>query len=95
MLSPEMLAILIRVVGSLTGAFLALVFQPPKVTSELVTRGLFSLICGFVFSPPLRDYLKWAPSTEIDLAAAALTAMLSWWLMSTVVRIVGAWKPPK
>lgn len=83
----------VKLASAFLGAVMALVFQPPKNRSEFVTRAVFSLIAGVVFSDPARDLLKWADTTQYQVAAAALSAMLSWWLMGAVVRIVGAWKP--
>ena len=93
--AAAILAIVAKFVGAASGTVLALVFQPPKTVADFVTRSIFSLISGLVFSSPVRDYFHWVPSLETELAAGALVAMLSWWIMGAVVRIVGAWKPPK
>lgn len=92
-MTPEVLALLAKLVGALIGAFLALVFQPPKTRAEFVTRSVFSVFAGFVFSTPVREYLKWIPTLEMELASSALTALLAWYIMGAVVRIVGGWKP--
>ncbi len=92
---PEALTIAAKVVGATSGAFLALVFQPPKTLPEFITRGMFSIVSGIAFSSPVREYLKWMPTFETELASGALTALLSWWIMGAIVRIVGTWKPPK
>lgn len=90
----EILALLaIKASSALAGAILALVFQPPKNRPEFVTRAIFSVVAGIVFSVPVRDWLKWAPTIEHDIAAAVLTAMLSWFLMTAIVRVIGTWKP--
>ena len=83
----------VKLASAFLGAIMALVFQPPKNQAEFITRGLFSLIAGMVFSDPARDWLKWPDTVQYHVAAAALTAMLSWWLMGMLVRIIGAWKP--
>ncbi len=91
----EMTALLAKMVGALSGAFLALVFQPPKTKPEFFTRAVFSVVAGFLFSSPVAQYLKWEPTLETELASGALTALLAWWIMGAVVRIVGSWRPPK
>jgi len=83
----------IKMGSAVAGATLALVFQPPKNRSEFVTRAIFSIISGMAFSTPVRDWLHWQATVEHDIAAAVLTAMLSWFLMTAIVRIIGTWKP--
>lgn len=83
----------VKLASAFLGAVMALVFQPPKNRAEFTTRALFSIICGVVFSDPVRDWFKWPDAAQYHVAAGALTAMLSWWIMGAVVRIIGAWKP--
>lgn len=88
-------ALAIKAAGSIAGSVLALVFQPPKRMADFTTRGIFSLVCGVLFADVTHDYLKWVASWQMDLAAAALTSMLSWFIMGAVVRIIARWTPPK
>lgn len=86
-------AIGVKIASAIIGAVMALVFQPPKNRAEFTTRAVFSIFAGTVFADPVRDWFKWADTTPYHVAAGALTAMLSWWLMGMIVRIVGSWKP--
>ncbi len=86
--------IAIKFFAGFVGAVLALTFQPPKTRAEFVTRGVFSILSGMLFSGPVREYLKWPITIETDIAAGALTALLSWWIMGAVVRLIDAWKGP-
>jgi hypothetical protein len=83
----------LKALGSVSGAVLALVFQPPKNRAEFVTRAAFSVISGLIFGDIAREYFKWADTWQMVLAASAATAMLSWFIMGAVVRLIGAWKP--
>lgn len=94
-MEPIAAIILLKIAGSLAGAVLALVFQPPKKLSEFVTRAVFSIMSGMLFGEAIHDYLKWGATWQMELAASALTAMLSWFVMGAVVRVVGRWMPPK
>lgn len=85
-------AILIRLIGSFVGAFLALIWQPPKTLNEFWTRGIFSVISGALWGDRLREWAHWPKEIEPSIAAAALTALLSWWAMAMAVRIIGSWK---
>ncbi len=89
------LGIVFKVAGSIAGSVLALIFQVPKNRAEFVTRAVFSLLCGILFSDVTRDYFKWAETWQMIIAAGAVTAMLSWFCMGAVVRLIGAWRPPK
>jgi hypothetical protein len=78
--------------GAFAGAVLALVFLPPKSRGEFVRRAVLSLIAGLIFADPLRDWLKWPETWQMDLAAATAVAMLSWFVIGAAVRIIGSWK---
>lgn len=86
-------ALLAKAGGSIAGTILALVFLPPKSLAEFVTRSVFSLLSGFIFADVVREYFKWIESWQMLLAAGAVTAMLSWFIMGSIVRVIGAWKP--
>ena len=86
-------ALSVKALGSVSGAVLALVFQPPKRMSEFVTRGVFSTMSGMLFGEAVRDKLQWPDTWQMNLSAVSLTAMLSWFVMGAVVRIINKWKP--
>lgn len=83
----------IKLAGSFLGAILAFIVQPPKTQADFVTRGAFSVITGLAFNTPVREYLKWPETVEYTFASIVLTAMLSWFVMGAVLRILGSWKP--
>ncbi len=85
----------IKLAGSIAGAGLSLIYTPPKTIAEFVTRGAFSVVSGMIFSDGVMDYMHWADTMNYELAAAALTSMLSWFAMAAVVRVIGMWKGPK
>ncbi len=85
----------VKLAGAVAGACLALIYLQPKTMAEFVTRSAFSVISGVVFSEGVRDGAKWPSTFNYDLAAAALTAMLSWFVMAMLIRVIDAWKGPK
>jgi hypothetical protein len=90
------LPLILKAIGSFTGAVLALVFQPPKTIAEFVTRSVFSTLVGFLGGDAAREnYLHWTDTWQMWLASAALTAMLSWFIMGAVTRIIAKlkWAP--
>lgn len=78
-------SILIKILGAVAGAIMALVFIPPKTFNGLVRRTTASLIAGPIFSPVVHSYMTWQNTLEYWLAAAALTAFVSWWVLGVVV----------
>lgn len=93
---PLVLAtISIKLLGSLAGAVLALVFLPPKTRGEFIRRFSLSLIAGLLFGDGVHDYFKWGDTWRMDMAAAAVTSMLSWFVIGAALRIIGSWKPTK
>lgn len=80
--------------GAVSGSVLGLAFQPPKDRKEAITRGAFTLLSGILFADVTHAYLKWPDSWQMDLAAAAGTALFSWFLMGAAVRFINVWRPP-
>lgn len=75
----ELTAAGIKALGSLGGAFLALVFQPPTTTRDFVIRSLFAFVSGLLFADPVRtEYLKWPETWQMWLASSGLVALVSW-----------------
>lgn len=92
----ELAALMIKALGSTGGAFLALVFQPPKTVRDFTIRSLFAFFSGLLFSDPVRtEYLHWPDTWQMWLASSALVALASWWIWGAVVRVVNKWTPPK
>ena len=90
----ELGGLLIKGLGSLGGAVLALVFQPPTTTRDFVIRSVFALLSGLLFGDPIRaEYLKWPDTIPHVIGAHALVALVSWWVFGAVLRVAGTWKP--
>lgn len=92
----ELTAVAIKALGSLGGAVLALVFQPPKDTRDFIIRACFAFLCGLFFGDPVRQqYLHWPETWQMWVASAAIVALASWWIWGAAIRIIGAYKGPK
>lgn len=79
--------------GSIGGAMLALLFQPPKTLNEGKRRAAISLLAGLTTGELLRQYANLPANFEMWMASAAIVSAGSWWLVGAFVRIIGAWKP--
>jgi hypothetical protein len=88
-------SLLIKIIGALAGAVLALVFIPPKTFTGFTRRMTASLIVGPIFSPVVHSYMLWPDKWEHHLAAAALTAFLSWWMLGVIINAVRKWLTAK
>lgn len=92
----ELATIAVKALGSLGGAVLALVFQPPKDTRDFIIRSVFAFLCGVLFGDPVRQqYLNWPETWQMWVASAAIVALGSWWAWGAAIRIIGAYKGPK
>lgn len=74
-----------KLLGGFAGAILALIFIPPKTLAGFFRRSLASLIAGPIFSPVTHAQMGWADTSEMWVAAAALTSFISWWMLGVVV----------
>ncbi len=83
----------LKLLGAVAGAVLALVFLPPKTRTEFIRRAALSVIAGIIFGDPVHEWLKWPDTWQMNLAASAGTAMVSWFAAGAVVRVIASWKP--
>ena len=96
-MSPEVIAgLMLRGIGALCGAALALMVRPAQSRAEFVTRLAGSIMAGILFATPLRERIAWPPTEEYVIASATVAALVAWWAMAAVVKIVEKWEgPPK
>lgn len=90
-----LLALSLKFAGAFAGAVLSVIFLPPKTRGEFIRRFSLSLIAGLLFGDAVHDYFKWGDTWRMDIAAAAVTSMLSWFVIGAALRIIGSWKPTK
>lgn len=91
---PEGFAVavmILKAIGSLSGAAMALLVKPAKTPAEFFTRLGCSVMAGILFSTPVRERIGWAPTEEYILASATIAAFCAWWIMAAVVRIIEKW----
>lgn len=98
MMDGGLFAVLLKAASAFGGTILSLVFQPPKTIRDWVTRTTFSFGSGFMFGDPVREqWLHWPETTQYVVAAAALTAMVSWsaWgaIVKTVLSVIRQYRP--
>lgn len=76
-----------KIIGVLSGAFLALVFIPPRTVSGFFRRASAAVVAGLTLGTPARLYLGWDADVESIIAAFCIAAFCSWWAMGSIKRI--------
>jgi hypothetical protein len=94
--SDDLLAILLlNLIGSVCGAFLALIIRMPKTRRGFRERAGFSIAAGMTLSPItapiLRKFFDVAQDGETRVALATVTAFASWWCGRRFLRLVEDW----
>ena len=78
-----------KLIGALSGAFLALVFMLPRSWGDFLRRSSASIVSGIVFASTFREWMEWADTMDNLVAAACASGFLSWIVMSSAVE---TWK---
>ncbi len=78
-----------RAAGALIGAFLSLVYIPPRDVKDTLARASFSALSGFVFGFIALDYMGWPETPRHWMAATVAVAGFSWILAGVALRILG------
>jgi hypothetical protein len=76
-----------RVIGILAGAFLSLVFSPPRSRAGALRRTGAAVVGGFVFGPVIMTYLGWSPTNENIIASSCVSAFTAWSGMGAVKKV--------
>lgn len=82
---------ILKTIGSLCGATLALMVKPAKTAAEFWTRIGTALLCGVLFGTPLRERVGWPANEEYMVVSSALSAFIAWWALAALVRLLEKW----
>jgi hypothetical protein len=80
--------VILRAIGALAGAALALLVKPSQTRTEFFMRLSGSIIAGIVFAPTLREWLKWDRTEDHIIASAALVSFGAWWALAGIIRAI-------
>lgn len=83
-------ALIGKALGALGGAFLALVFIPPRGVREFLARGSGSIVAGIIAAPVVLGHFGWPADLESMMAAAAAAAFAAWPIMGLFTALVRA-----
>lgn len=91
--SPEInWTLILKLIGSVAGAALALLFVPPRDMKAFRRRGIFSVISGMIFAIPARDFAGFSADAEGLVAGACLSAAIGWAAMDALMRFTRNWR---
>jgi putative effector of murein hydrolase LrgA (UPF0299 family) len=93
---PDVLAsILLKAVGSVIGAILAILFKWPKSRAEAQKRAIFSLLSGIALTPIaisiMQEFVVVDRSAETIVAVATITAFASWTCAGVLLKLTDKW----
>lgn len=77
-----------KVIGVVAGAFLALVFDPPRSRSGFVRRTAVAFVGGYIFGHLVLKSLGWDETWDNIIAAWCLSSYISWYVMGRVKKFV-------
>lgn len=94
MTDPEVLiGVALKSTGAFVGSIIAILFIPPKTRSEFVRRVAVALGTGVIFAVPAREWLGLTPDYEGLVAGACFAAIVGWWMLGMLQRVLSSWKP--
>jgi hypothetical protein len=82
----------VKLLGVLGGAFLALVFIPPRTIRGFLRRSLSAVVFGSLFGHLVLVKLEWPATDENIMAAYATASFTSWWLMGALKKAASQFK---
>ncbi len=87
--------LLLKLIGSIAGTFLALIIRMPRSRKGFQQRAAFSVVAGIILSPIaaiiLRKFFDVANDAETTVAIATVTAFASWWCARKFLDTVEGW----
>lgn len=81
-----------KLLGVASGAFLALVFDPPRSRMGFARRTAAALVAGYIFGHIVLTFLEWPETYENVVAAFCTSAFVSWAAMGRIKRFIENYK---
>lgn len=81
-----------KLLGVASGAFLALVFDPPRSRMGFARRTAAAIVAGYIFGHVVLTFMEWPETYENVVAAFCTSAFLSWAAMGRVKKLVESYR---
>jgi hypothetical protein len=83
--------IVAKVIGVLSGALLALVFDPPRSRTGFMRRTVVAVVAGYIFGHVVLHLLEWPETSENMIAAWCISSASSWYIMGKARKLIDAY----
>lgn len=80
-----------KVVGVLSGALLALVFDPPRSRTGFIRRTVVAVVGGYIFGHVVLHLLEWPETTDNLIAAWCISSASSWYVLGKARKLIDAY----
>lgn len=81
-----------KLLGVCSGAFLALVFDPPRTRSGFARRFAAAVVFGYIFGPMVLTLMEWPVIYDNVVAAFCTASFVSWSAMGIIRKAVDNYK---
>lgn len=81
-----------KVIGVLSGAFLALALDPPRTRLGFARRTGAAVVAGYIFGHIILTYMGWELTYENVVAAFCTSAFIAWAGMGRIKRFVESYR---
>lgn len=80
-----------KLIGVVSGALLALVFDPPRSRTGAFRRTVVALVGGFIFGHIVLHFFEWPETAENLIAAWCISSASSWYCMGKARKLIDAY----
>ena len=80
-----------KVVGVLSGALLALVFDPPRSRTGFIRRTVVAIVGGYIFGHVVLHLLEWPETTDNLIVAWCISSASSWYVLGKARKLIDAY----
>jgi len=80
-----------KLIGVVSGALLALVFDPPRSRTGFIRRTVVAIVGGFIFGHIVLHFLEWPETTENMIAAWCISSASSWYVLGRARKLIDAY----
>ena len=89
---PEKVLALSKMLGGLSGNFVAMAIIKPKTVMDAVGRLFTSVVLAYYLTTPAASYFFEDPPIETSMAIAMCIGLFGWFVVSIIIRTVNSAK---
>ena len=81
-----------KMLGGVSGNFIALAIMKPKTTMDALSRIMTSVILSYYLTTPIAEYFLDDPSFETEMAVAMGIGLFGWFIVSIALHTINSAK---